>query len=128
MLFTDFVPEGPASGIVEFAEDVVGQDDRRSRGQQGIALEAGEAEGQDEEALLTFGGVVAGILAGEEHSEIVPLWAAKGRARSEVGDACLCPGLRELFGGDVRLVYKVGALIRESRPGACLTQGRGQFG
>ena len=43
MLFTDFVPEGPATGIVEFAQDVVGQDDGRGGGEQGVALEAGEA-------------------------------------------------------------------------------------
>ena len=46
MLFTDFVPEGSAAGIVEFAEDIVGQDDRWRGGEEGVALETGEAEGE----------------------------------------------------------------------------------
>ncbi len=41
MLFPDFFPEGPATGVVQFPEDIVGQDDGRGRGALGVALEAG---------------------------------------------------------------------------------------
>jgi hypothetical protein len=128
MLFTDFVPERSAAGIVEFAEDIVGQDDRWRGGEQGVALEAGEAEGENEQALLAFGRVVGRILAGEEHAEVVALWPAESRARGKVGDTCLRPDLNELISTDVGLVDQVRALIREARAGAGIAQGYGEFG
>ena len=86
-VFAEGFPEAAAAGGVEFAEDVVGEEERLHAGVGVEEFGFGDAEGDGKGALLAFGGELACGFPGYGEFGVVAVGAGEGGLHDEIAGA-----------------------------------------